>query len=434
MRLVRHGLAAFAASARPARGVRGVRLVLALVCVGLLSACAAVPIRKPHQLDHFEATVRTPDGWELSLFRWRPAPGPDARVNGVPVILAHGTAVNRMTFLAEGSDWAAFLSSRGFDVWIPEYRGDRSSRAPDRRTWKRAESGPDDIAGRDLPAVLDHVLQETGQEQVWWIGHSLGGLLGMILLQGDQADRIAGLVTLGSPGAIVHVGAASEQAHRMAALVPKRGAIPTRAMGRALLPTLDLAPDDRLFHALFNLENVDQRAMVGLVGPGMEDVGRGTWAQYGAWMESGNLTSADGSIDYTAGLADVRVPALVFAGRVDHTAAPWTVLAGFDGLGSTDKEFVILGRGWGQRHDYGHGDLLMGDWVEEEVLPRVAGWIEEQLLGPAIAPEPAPAEVTPEPEPEEELISPALERAGPAWGLEGLEGADWEDESSDEDD
>lgn len=411
------------------------RALLSILALALLCSCAAAPIRKPQRLDHFEATVRTPDGWELSMFRWRPsAAGPEATVDGVPVILAHGTAVNRMTFLAEGSHWAEYLSARGFDVWIPEYRGDRSSRAPDVRTRKQGLWGVDDIAGRDLPAVLDHVLAATGQDQVFWIGHSLGGLLGMILLQGDQAPRIAGLVTLGSPGAIVHVGTAADEAHRISATAPKRGPIPTRAVAWALLPTLDMAPDDRLFHALFNLDNVDQRVMVGFVGPGMEDMGRGTWEQYGAWLESGSLTSADGAIDYSAGLAGIRVPALVFAGRVDHTAPPWTVLAGFDRLGSPDKEFVVLGQGWGQRHDYGHGDLLMGDWVEEEVLPRVADWIQVRLSGPAPPPVPALAKPQEQPPELEAPASPALEKAGPAWSLEGLEGAGWGDERSDEGD
>ena len=406
--------------------------LLLLACALLLGACASVPIRKPQTLDHFEATVRTADGWELSLFRVPPAPGPDAVVDGVPVILAHGTAVNRVMFLAEGSDWAAFLASRGFDVWIPEYRGDRSSKAPDRRTWKEAAWGPDDIADRDLPAVLDHVLAATGQEQVWWVGHSLGGLLGMILLQGDQADRIAGIATLGSPGEIVHIDRSAEEAHRMSALVPKRGAIPSRSMARALVPTLDLAPDDRLFHALFNLENVDPRVMVGFASAGMEDIGRGTWDQYASWLEFRHLLSVDGTRDYTHGLAGITVPALVIAGRVDHTAPAWTVLAGFDGLGSADKQFVILGQGWGLRHDYGHGDLLLGDWVEEEVLPLVAGWIEARLRGPAPPSAPPQAPQPEQPAEEDPVTSPALEGDGPAWGLEGLEGADWGGSSSDE--
>jgi pimeloyl-ACP methyl ester carboxylesterase len=402
-----------------------------LLILALLAGCATVPIRKPETLDHFEAVVRTPDGWELSLFRWRPTGG---TAGGVPVILAHGTAVNRLCFLAEGSHWADYLSSRGFDVWIPEYRGDRSSSPPDSRTWKQGLWGVDDISQRDLPAVLDHVLAATGEERVWWVGHSLGGLLGMILLQGPQADRIAGLVTLGSPGAIAHLGAAGEEAHRMSALVPKRGPIPARGVGRALLPTLDMAPDDRLFHALFNLENVDQRVMVSFVGPGMEDVGRGTWQQYGDWMQSGRVTSADGAVDYTAGLANIRVPALVLAGRVDHTVAPWTVLAGYDALGSDDKRFVVLGRGWGQRFDYGHGDLLMGDWVEEEVLPQVADWIEVRLSG---APPLQPTPQEPAEEPSQELQppkSPVLESSGPAWELRGLEGGGWGEQKSDEDD
>lgn len=391
-------------------------LPVTLAVSSCLPACAAVPIRHPEALDGFEAAVDCGDGWKVALFRRAPDPAAAGLPAwGVPVILAHGTAVNRHSFDAEGSDMAAWLSGRGFDVWIPEYRGDRSSAPPDRRTWRQGEWAVGDIAARDLPAVLDHVLSATGRDQAWWVGHSLGGVLGMILLEGPHASRIAGLVALGSPGLRLRPGPADRQARRLAASLPRKGPVPTRQAALLLLPALYMGADDPFFHALFNLDDIDQRVLAAFVGPGMEDMGRGTLRQYGAMVETGHLLSADGT-DLCAGLRDVRAPALLVAGRVDHVAPPWDVLATFDALGSADKEFVVLGHGWGQRHDYGHMDLVMGDWTEEEVFPLVASFIEARL-GAVPPPAAAPPGPAPEPLPQ----SPALQQAGPLWTRQGPE-------------
>jgi pimeloyl-ACP methyl ester carboxylesterase len=401
--------------------VRPARLALLALGLVLLAGCASSPIRKPSRLPHHAASIGTADGWTVSVFRWQPAPAASATPwYGTPVVLAHGTAVNRHSFITPGSDLAAFLSARGFDVWVPEYRGDRTSTPPDARTWREAAWDVDRIAA-DLELLVDHIARTTGQDQVVWVGHSLGGLLGMMVAQGSRGHRVAALVALGSPGALPHTELTVSKADRFEGLLPKRGALPVRSIARNFRPVIDLGPDDPLLHALYNLDNVDARTMHRFAAEGMEDMGRGMFEQYASWVEAGRLRSADGATDYSAGLARVRVPALLIAGRVDHVAPAWTVQATWDLLGSADKEFRVLGVGWGERHDYGHMDLLLGDWTEEEVFPMVADWIQARLAGPVAPPPQVTPAPTPEPESEESPEAPrALDRSGPSWSLDGL--------------
>jgi len=48
----------------------------------------------------------------------------------------------------------------------------------------------DDIANLDIPAVLDRIAAETGQEQVFWIGHSLGGHNAMFVAVFDPRLKV----------------------------------------------------------------------------------------------------------------------------------------------------------------------------------------------------------------------------------------------------
>jgi pimeloyl-ACP methyl ester carboxylesterase len=345
----------------------------------LLGACVAAPIRHVDRLDHYELTVVTDDGWELAVFRFPPTPAASEEPwFGTPVVLWHGTALNRYNYITEGSNLARHLSERGFDVWIPEYRGDRSSRGPTRRAYASGDWNVDDIVRHDVPAVLARVRAETKQARIWWVGHSLGGILGYMAMQGPEADSIQGLVTVGTPGGFPHPHRLALRMMRFRGAVAKSGQVPTRGLAKLLRTTVDLAPDAPLLHAIYNLDNIEQGVLLAFINSAIDNIGRGTIAQYVAWSEGGRITSADGTVDYTAGLAQITVPVLMIAGRVDHVVPPWTVRAGYDAIGSPDKQFVVLGRGWGQHHDYGHGDLLLGDWAEDEVFPLISQWIQDR--------------------------------------------------------
>ncbi len=361
------------------------RLLLRLVAFGLVVSalgCASSPIRDPSTLSYFHSRVATDDGWQLGLFRIAPAEAANDRSHfGTPVVLAHGTAVNRENFLLPERALALYLAEEGFDVWLFELRGDRSSAAPDRKTWRRGQWTIDDFAHHDVPALLTAVLRETGQDQVYWVGHSLGGILGYITLQGPLRDHVAGLVTLGSPGGFAHPNRLARRAGPLMGIVGKRGHISSRGLGKLLAPFISLAPDSYLLHAIFNLEHVHYEDLVGFVGSALENMGTAAVHQYRGWVKSGRLLSADGTVDYSAGLSDVRAPTLVVAGRIDHIVPPWWVFAAYERLGSSDKTFVVLGEGWGTRADYGHGDFVLSDWATNELYPMISTWISDRQSG-----------------------------------------------------
>ena len=365
-------------SARGVGSAFAVVLVLQWAC-----GCVASRVRHPQDLPYFNATVLTEDGWQVSVFHVAPSPSasPGTHV-GTPVLLAHGTSVNRNNFLLEGSDLARYLSDRGFDVWLTEYRGDRTSCPPDARTWRRADWDADDIADRDIPAVLDHIFAQTGRDQVFWIGHSLGGVLGYLVAQGPRGGDLSGLVAIGSPGAFTHSNDLALFAWRHRWLLPADGQLPTRPLSWLLMPALQVHPRSLPVHVISNTRNTSPRRLRRFVRPGMENTGRGLVLQYLSWMEGGHLVSRDGQVDYTEGLSEIGIPALFLAGRVDHIVPAWTVRYAYDHIGSRDKTWIMLGVGWGTEQDYGHGDLVVGDRAIEEVFPTIADWLVEHSQGP----------------------------------------------------
>ncbi len=74
--------------------------------------------------------VQTTDGWTLLLRRYRPVEGASSRA--APIILGHGLNMNRHCWALSGrGDLPRALAARGHDVFVAEYRGTDSSRAPE---------------------------------------------------------------------------------------------------------------------------------------------------------------------------------------------------------------------------------------------------------------------------------------------------------------
>ncbi len=121
-------------------------------------------------------TVHTPDGYMLTLFRIRASRQQTARR---PVILQHGFLDCSDGYLINENPALAYdLASKGFDVWLPNFRGNRYSRRheslnPDRDTlfW---DFSMDELIAKDVPSILRFVVNATGGQQVHYVGHSMG--------------------------------------------------------------------------------------------------------------------------------------------------------------------------------------------------------------------------------------------------------------------
>ncbi|XP_073345327.1 gastric triacylglycerol lipase [Pagrus major] len=131
-----------------------------------------------------EHEVLTEDGYILTVNRiqqgLKHTAGPRPAV-----LLQHG-------LLAAGSNWITnlpnsslgfTLADSGYDVWLGNSRGNTWSRkhrtlTPDQDDfWSFSH---DELALKDLPAVVDYILKVTGQEQIYYIGHSQGTTIAFI--------------------------------------------------------------------------------------------------------------------------------------------------------------------------------------------------------------------------------------------------------------
>ncbi|MCB9759823.1 MAG: alpha/beta fold hydrolase [Alphaproteobacteria bacterium] len=347
------------------------RLTLPLLAAAL---CAAAGCAKPQvgaSLAPDQVLVyRTPDGWELDL-RHYPGEGP-------PVLLVHGMGANHYNwdFRPEVS-FAYYLHQQGWDVWVPELRGDMGARAPDRKAAKNFTF--DDHARLDLPAAVDAVLAETGEPQLFWVGHSMGGML-LYAALAQFPERITAGVTIGAPANFRDPNRIHNAARRAGWLVPRRG-----RLANNFWYTVSRVFGDRnpIYTVLSNKENLDWPVTRGLGAVALEDMSRPTVKQVHLWLREGEFTDVEGHPWVRP--PDEPVPMLVVAGSVDKVAVPSTVAAACDVY--EDCEFVLAGRETGFSTDYGHIDPVVGATARGEIYPLVSGFLAEHLpSGVTLAP------------------------------------------------
>ncbi len=317
--------------------------------------------------------VPTQDGGKVSLYRYRPDRSGPAR----PVILCHGLGANRFNFdLGPGRSLARTLQQAGFDVWSLDLRG----RGRSRGVWQEGSCGYrkpcffDDYVAQDAPAAISYVRRQTGAEQVHWVGHSMGGMVLYGILEGERASEIASGVAVASPGRVVPPFRLPfrRAVHSALCLLP---GLPQAFFARGLAPVLARLTFARLGSLFLNPANVEREILLRALCFLASDVTRGEILQFLLWSDGGELQAIRGRFSYTGNLGAIDRPLLLVAGVRDRLAPPDLVREVYERVSSTRKRFVLLGRQNGQRHDYGHGDLLMGKWCSEEVFPHILDWL-----------------------------------------------------------
>lgn len=138
--------------------------------------------------EHF---VTTPDGYILGVFR---IPGGRGSMDltatnastlrvgatGKPVVvLQHGLLDSSYTWVNNfpTQSLGFILADAGFDVWLPNARGNFYSMKHRTLDPKKAPFWQftwDDMALQDIPACIDYILAATGKPKLSWVGHSQG--------------------------------------------------------------------------------------------------------------------------------------------------------------------------------------------------------------------------------------------------------------------
>jgi len=343
-------------------------LVLAVALALTLWVQAVRRYYRPQQPQLKPLWATCADGWEIAVYHREPL----HRRFTEPVLLCHGLAANHYNFdFQPPYSLAHNLAEAGFHVFTVDWRGAGASRRPPRGA-PRGYSVDDQIL-YDAPALTQLALERTGALRALWVGHSLGGLIGLAAAQGPVEGKLGGIITLGAPVFFdatpmvrsgVRVGLTLAWPYVFRHEVFSATVAPF--LGYISLPLAEI---------VLNPRNVAARLQRQLYAQLMSSVSRKLLLQLKDWVFNDAFRSFDRQRDYRAGLSKLTLPILVAGGGADRLAPVPQVRAAYELEGGVDKTLVIFGRETGCAQDYGHADLIFGRAAPEEVYPVLQRWL-----------------------------------------------------------
>lgn len=321
------------------------------------------------------STIQTDDGWSLAAHHY-----PNTKAN-YPVILLHGLGTNRFNvdFVDPRLSLAKYLHRHGFDVWIIELRGSGKSQPVTRwhrwRSYVRPTWTFDDHVFGDIPNFVKHIRKVTGKRSFHWVGHSLGGNL-IYAAVGTMGNSICkSAVTVASamnskakPGFTKLLVKIEDRILRMVPLIPSKymASLGYQAFG-VIAPLLN--------NFYFCLDNIEQSTLKRAGRIAIENMSVPLFLQMHRWYKNDVFVSLDKSVNYHEHLKRIRAPWFAIAGSVDGLTPLPDVYFGYDEIRSRKKKFMVFGKEFGHKTDYGHFDLLLGKNAPNEVYPEVLQWL-----------------------------------------------------------
>ena len=340
----------------------------AAVTWGLLTLFGrTLPVDELHHVD-------VGGGWQAALHRLRPG-----RTTGDaprrPVILAHGIAMcSRYWHMTPETSFARYLSDRGHDVWIAEYRGVGESRHQGNQPpW---DFCLDQYIYEDAPAIIEYVRRLTGARRVNWVGHSMGGMIVYGYAQVHGTDHLGRVVTVGSPS---RLGKGANHLRIPAWIVPfaLRGVrFPLYNFTRMTLP-FSIYLKGQFLNTFYNTRETSTQDIAALFSNGVTDLSCKLLRQFYGWQQSGQMLLEDGTSRIEEAPATLDRPLFVVAGAADRLVPPKAALPAYERCPSPHKAHRVFGGEGDPAPRLGHNDLIASANGARWVQPVIARWLEQ---------------------------------------------------------
>jgi polyhydroxyalkanoate synthase len=333
----------------------------------------------PGRIRWFHKEILEVDGPEpLAVVRKR-------RVDGetlAPIVLVHGFGQNRYAWHLPERSFVNYLADQGFDVFNVDLRGHGRSQ----QLGARPSRGVDDYIRGDLPAVLDGVLELTGFQRAFMMGHSLGGIC-VAAAAALDVERVAGVITVGPPHALGRghmvlrsfLQALGHTVGRVGLWRGSRLRLPVDLVGKAVHATRlawdsNIAPLPVRPYKPGSLSADEVASYV----RSFDGATLGTADDLVQLALTGELRSRAHGQSYTKLIEHSPLPLLALSGGADLLANPGSVRPMYERSRSRDKQYLKV--------DAGHSDLLIGNQAPELVWPVVSSWLKQRAAAaqPAI--------------------------------------------------
>jgi len=313
--------------------------------------------------------LRMGDDVPITLYRLEAPPTP----NEPPVLVVHGLAANHRNVDPEPDrSLARHLHGLGRDVWLLTLRSGQAGLTMS----QRAKVDFQAMVEEDLPRAIAFVRERTHAPQIDYVGFSMGGMLLFASLgRTVEPEVLRRVAMIGSPARV----SPPLRFLKLFRFLPRfvfRG-VWLRLLARmgAFVVEPITTP---VHHHIYNPKNVKRgatrRALVNLI----EDVHAPLSADFAGWALSDGVVRVGGE-DILDHLPGATVPAIFFAGAADQIARADAVQTAYDAWGSDDdaleKRFVMMSCDEGCKHDYGHGDLAIGDHLAEELFEPLGAFL-----------------------------------------------------------
>ncbi len=129
-----------------------------------------------------------------------------------------------------------------------------------------------------------------------------------------------------------------------------------------------------------NPENISYESLKKVSVRAVERVSPQVLGQFLDWALTRHWKASDGETDYRANIGNIEVPTRVLAGAVDRLCPPHNQKAGYEELGTDDKDLIIAGEDEGFSIDYSHLDFVQGENASEEIFPLFKEWFREHSI------------------------------------------------------
>jgi polyhydroxyalkanoate synthase subunit PhaC len=306
---------------------------------------------------------------KAELWHYRPSatPRPDAVEVRTPVLVVM-SLISRSYILDlyPGASFVAAMRDAGFDVYLLDWG------IPDER---EAGNGLATYVDELLPAAIEAVLDDSGQDQLNIIGYCYGGLLSLLLGAAHPDLPVSSLITMATPVDFDEMGMFGrmfdEGRLNPEDVLDENGNVPPDVMRnafRVLKPTADLASYAMLWEKLWDDKQMEGFQVMGqwtrdhIPFPGQ------------CFRETVELMRADAMVHdrvlldgRRVSLKDLEWPLLNIVAQKDHIVPCGAATPVADLVGSAEAETLEL--------PAGHVGLVMGKAASKTTMPAIFDWM-----------------------------------------------------------